>query len=136
MFLKFLFSKKAIVKTTPMINWRSFFNQRIRWASKADKFDDKRILLVLIFIYLFNCLFFVLLIAAFWKPVLLIVVAGMLIAKTIIELRFMYPVAKFFNEINLLPWFPVMQPVHIAYTIIAGWLGKFGKYTWKGRTVK
>jgi hypothetical protein len=60
----------------------------------------------------------------------------MLICKTLIELRFIYPVAIFFKEVKLLKWFPVMQPLHILYTVIAGWLGKFGKYTWKGRTVK
>jgi hypothetical protein len=29
-----------------------------------------------------------------------------------------------------------MQPFHIMYTVIAGWLGKFGSYKWKGRKVK
>ena len=47
----------------------------------------------------------------------------------------MVPVARFFGEQKLLLWFPLMQPFHILYTIIAGWLGKFGKYTWKGRVV-
>jgi cellulose synthase/poly-beta-1,6-N-acetylglucosamine synthase-like glycosyltransferase len=132
----FLFAKEAIVTTEPMQNWKDFFNQRIRWASKADKFDDKRILAVLAFIYLFNLVFLVLLIASFWFPMFLIILLVMVILKTIIELRFMIPVADFFGEEKLLYWFPVMQPVHIAYTIIAGWLGKFGKYKWKGRMVK
>jgi cellulose synthase/poly-beta-1,6-N-acetylglucosamine synthase-like glycosyltransferase len=132
----FLFSKESIVSTLPMPTWNAFFNQRIRWASKADKFDDKRIMAVLVFIYLFNLLFFVLLVMAFWYPLLLLYWLIMLVAKTLIELRFMVPVAHFFNEERLLWWFPVMQPFHIAYTIIAGWLGKFGKYTWKGRVVK
>ncbi|MEJ7683725.1 MAG: hypothetical protein WKG06_38865 [Segetibacter sp.] len=60
----------------------------------------------------------------------------MIAAKTIIELRFMVPVARFFKEEKLLWRFPVMQPFHILYTVIAGWLGRFGKYTWKGRVVK
>ncbi len=47
-----------------------------------------------------------------------------------------FPVARFFKEERLLWWFAVMQPFHIAYTVIAGWLGMFGKYTWKGRVVK
>jgi hypothetical protein len=28
------------------------------------------------------------------------------------------------------------QPFHILYTVIAGWLGKFGSYQWKERSVK
>ena len=56
--------------------------------------------------------------------------------KTEIELLFLYPVAKFFGERKLLWLFPIFQPFHIVYTVVAGFLGKFGTYTWKGRTVK
>jgi cellulose synthase/poly-beta-1,6-N-acetylglucosamine synthase-like glycosyltransferase len=132
----FLLSKDAIVETLPMQTWKSFFNQRIRWASKADKFEDKRIFWVLMLVYIFNVSFIVLPFIAFWHSQILLYWVVMLLAKTIIELRFVYPVSRFFNQQNLLAWFPVMQPVHIVYTVIAGWLGKFGKYTWKGRTVR
>jgi cellulose synthase/poly-beta-1,6-N-acetylglucosamine synthase-like glycosyltransferase len=134
--IKFLLSQHSIVETLPMQTWKAFFNQRIRWASKADKFDDKRIFWVLLLVYLFNVSFVVLPVVAIWFPTVMLYWLIMLIGKTIIELRFIYPVSKFFEQQNLLLWFPLMQPVHILYTIIAGWLGKFGKYTWKGRTVK
>ncbi|HKG68573.1 MAG TPA: glycosyltransferase [Segetibacter sp.] len=132
----FLFAQMSIVETQPMRTWKDFFNQRIRWASKADKFDDKRIFAVLIFIYLFNLSFLFLPFAAIWDGKVGLYLLAMIAAKTIIELRFMIPVARFFKEKKLLWWFPIMQPIHIAYTVIAGWLGKFGKYTWKGRVVK
>ena len=60
----------------------------------------------------------------------------LLLVKTLVELSFLSPVAAFFNKRRLLWWFPVMQPFHIIYTVIAGWLGKFGSYQWKGRKVK
>ncbi len=133
----FLFSSASVVETLPMPSWKAFFNQRIRWASKASKFDDKRIFGVLLFIYLFNLSFLILpIVGLLWSAKLLLYWLAMLIAKTLIELRFMMPVAKFFGQQKLLLWFPVMQPFHILYTIIAGWLGKFGKYSWKGRVVK
>lgn len=132
----FLFTQGSIVETQPMKTWRDFFNQRIRWASKADKFDDKRILAVLVFIYLFNLSFLLLPLAAIGHKKVWFCLLAMIAGKTIIELRFMVPVARFFKEKNLLWWFPIMQPFHIVYTVIAGWLGKFGKYTWKGRSVK
>jgi cellulose synthase/poly-beta-1,6-N-acetylglucosamine synthase-like glycosyltransferase len=132
----YLFSQQSIVETMPMETWKEFFNQRIRWASKADKFEDKRILYVLIFVYLFNLFFLLLPVASLWVNNVAFYWLIMLAGKTIIDFRFMVPVAKFFKEEKLLPWFPVMQPFHIAYTIIAGWLGKFGKYSWKGRVVK
>ena len=32
--------------------------------------------------------------------------------------------------------FILLQTIHIMYIIIAGWLGKFGTYSWKERVVK
>ena len=60
----------------------------------------------------------------------------MLAAKTMVELIFLLPVAAFFGKQKLLYYFPFMQPFHIVYTVIAGWLGKFGSYRWKERKVK
>lgn len=119
-----------------MPDWTSFFNQRIRWASKADKYKDKAVFWVLVLVYLFNAALFLLLITGliYW-PVLGIAL-GMMAVKTIAELYFLFPVARFFAQRPLLNWFAVMQPFHIVYIIVAGWLGKFGKYQWKGRTVK
>ena len=132
----FLFSQESIVKTLPMETWKDFINQRIRWASKADKFEDKRIFSVLVFIYLFNLSFFIIPFAAIWYKNIAYYWLATIAAKTLIDMRFMVPAARFFKEEKLLWWFPLMQPFHIIYTIVAGWLGRFGKYTWKGRVVK
>lgn len=132
----YIFAEDAIVRTAPMPDWKSFFNQRIRWASKADKYKDKAVFWVLVLVYLFNAaLFFWLVAGLVYWPVLGIAL-GMIGIKTIAELCFLFPVARFFKQRALLNWFTVMQPFHITYIIVAGWLGKFGKYQWKGRTVK
>src|ERR1700741_4803978 len=44
----YLKSTEAIVNTQPMATWPDFFNQRIRWASKATHYNDKRIFWVLL----------------------------------------------------------------------------------------
>jgi len=132
----YLKSKQAIVLTQPMKTWREFFNQRIRWASKATFYDDKKIFWVLLLVYLFNFSFLVLLIAGIWNLKFLVFFLLLWVAKTIIELPFVYSVAKYFNQQSLLKYFFFFQPLHIAYTIIAGWLGQFRKYEWKGRRVR
>ncbi len=134
--VQYLHAPSSVVQTLPMPTWNDFLNQRIRWASKADKFKDKRIFAVLAFIYFFNLSFFFLPLLTIWNTEIWWYLPVMLAAKTIIELRFMLPVAKFFKAEKMLWWFPIMQPVHILYTVTAGWLGKFGNYSWKGRTVK
>jgi len=132
----YLKSKQAIVESLPMHTWRDFFNQRIRWSSKARFYDDSRIFWILLLVYLFNVSFLALVIAAFWLPVLWICAAILWIAKTIIEFPFVYSVARFFDKTPLLKYFFFFQPLHIAYTILAGFLGQFGKYDWKGRRVR
>ena len=132
----YLKSKQAIVATLPMQTWKDFFHQRIRWSSKATFYDDKRIFWVLLLVYLFNLSFLVLLVAGFWLHVLWIYAGILWIAKTIIEFPFVYSVARFFDKTPLLKYFFFFQPLHIAYTIMAGFLGQFGKYEWKGRKVR
>jgi len=129
-------SAESIVQTNPVETVTDFFRQRIRWASKADKYQDKRIFAVLLLLYLLNAFFLLLLIAAVFNSSLWILLAGSLLYKTIVELIFLMPVASFFQKEKLLLWFPLAQPFHIIYTVIAGWLGKFGRYEWKGRQVK
>ncbi len=144
--IAYIKSPEVIVKTEPVHNIKEFFNQRIRWASKADKYDDKRIFWVLLLVYLFNVMLLVLPVTgsfvntewsmfnaqwSIWEMWLLLVSM-----KTIAELMFLYPVATFFCKQSLLWLFPLAQPFHIVYTVIAGWLGKFGSYQWKDRTVK
>jgi cellulose synthase/poly-beta-1,6-N-acetylglucosamine synthase-like glycosyltransferase len=62
----YLKSKEAIVSTQPQKTWKAFFDQRIRWASKAGKYGDKRFLPVLLLVYLFNLSFLVLFILGFF----------------------------------------------------------------------
>jgi cellulose synthase/poly-beta-1,6-N-acetylglucosamine synthase-like glycosyltransferase len=132
----FLKSSDAIVQTKTVETLKDFFNQRIRWASKADKYTDKKITAVLLLVYLFNAwMLFIGIFSIFYSFVFFLFI-GVLIAKTIIELFFLYPIAKFFKKEKLLWWFPLAQPFHILYTVIAGWLGKFGTYKWKQRQVK
>ncbi|MBI2731190.1 MAG: glycosyltransferase [Sphingobacteriales bacterium] len=132
----YLKSKEAIVTTQPVESWKAFFNQRIRWASKAGKYDDKRIFGVLLLVYLFNLFFLVILVACFFIPALWWYLISFFLLKILYELLFLVPVAGFFEKERLLWWFPLMEPLHIVYTIIAGLLGSITKYEWKGRKVK
>jgi poly-beta-1,6-N-acetyl-D-glucosamine synthase len=132
----FLKSREAVVVSQPMTTWKDFFYQRIRWASKATFYEDKRVFWALLLVYLFNLSFLALLVSGFWFHVLWMYLIVLLVAKTIVELPFVYSIAKFFDKQSLLKYFLFFQPLHIAYTILIGCLGQFGKYEWKGRRVK
>lgn len=133
--IQYLKSMDAIVSTKPMESWASFFNQRIRWASKAMHYTDKRIFWVLLLVYLFNLFFLVLLIAGYWNHFYLLYFVIAWILKTAVELPFFYSIAGFFSKQWTVKWFFFFQPVHILYTLISGLFGQVGKYEWKGRRV-
>jgi cellulose synthase/poly-beta-1,6-N-acetylglucosamine synthase-like glycosyltransferase len=132
----YLLSNEAIVVTQSAKTWKEFFGQRIRWASKATTYNDMKIFTALFLVYFFNCALVALLIAGFWNYRLWWGFAGVLFVKIIVELIFLYPVAKFYGKESLIKLLPLFQPLHIIYTIIAGWLGTFGKYEWTCRKVK
>ena len=129
-------AKEAIVQTAAAPTWKAFLNQRIRWASKSTHYDDKRIFAVLLLVYLFNLAFLVLFIAGFTDIRYFYIVTTCWLLKTAVEFPFVSSVSRFFEKEGLMRYFLLFQPLHIAYTIVAGLLGSFGAYEWKGRKVK
>ncbi|MGN6539207.1 MAG: glycosyltransferase [Ginsengibacter sp.] len=134
--IMFLKSQNVIVETTPAETFKGFINQRIRWASKADQYTDKKITTVLLLVYFLNVWIFILGISSFFSMKAFYLFLISIAIKTIVEFLFLHPVAKFFGRQKLLWWFLPAQLFHILYTILAGFLGKFGSYEWKERRVK
>ncbi len=127
----YLFNPGAIVLTKAMGNWKEFIMQRIRWSSKARYYDDKTIFWVLLLVYLYNLSILLLLFVGEYRS-LLITIAF----KTFFEMFFLEPVTKFYKLSGQLRYFPLYQPLHIVYTLVAGLFGQVKTYTWKGRRVK
>ncbi len=127
----YLFHPGAIVLTKAMSNWKDFIMQRIRWSSKARYYDDNSIFWVLLLVYVYNLSFLLLLLAGDYSS-LMITIAF----KIFFELFFLDPVTRFYNMPGQLRYFALYQPLHIAYTLVAGLFGQIKTYTWKGRKVK
>lgn len=133
--VRYLKSKDAIVSTRPVETWKGFIQQRVRWASKATRYEDKRIFAVAGIVYLFNLSFPALLIAGCWHPRYWWYALALWVAKTAVEFPFVQAVSAFFGRQYLMKYFLFFQPLHILYTVLSGLLGQFGKYEWKGRKV-
>jgi cellulose synthase/poly-beta-1,6-N-acetylglucosamine synthase-like glycosyltransferase len=127
----YLFHPGAIVLTKAMGNWKDFIMQRIRWSSKARYYDDNSIFWVLLLVYMYNFSFIILLFARDFKMFMISIAC-----KIIFELFFLFPVTHFFKLPGELKFFPLYQPLHIVYTLVAGLFGQVKTYTWKGRRVK
>jgi cellulose synthase/poly-beta-1,6-N-acetylglucosamine synthase-like glycosyltransferase len=134
--IHYLKSKEAIVKTEAQPDFIAFINQRIRWSSKADKYNDRKLTWILTLIYGFNLSLSVLLLAVFFDIRFLPWALAFFIGKTGLELFFLVPVSRFYGRTSELVLFPFLQVFHILYILVAGFLGKFGSYRWKGRKVR
>jgi poly-beta-1,6-N-acetyl-D-glucosamine synthase len=132
----FLQSHYAVIETLPVLTWRLFFNQRIRWASKATHYKEKKIVLILALVYFLNVALLGCMLAGFFKPLFWLYAIAFIILKTIIEWPFVKTVAYFFQLHFLMRWFLPLQLLHIPYTFIAGFFGQTGTYKWKGRKVQ
>lgn len=134
--ISYLKAREAIVKTPPQADWSGFLQQRVRWASKSGKYDDKKMTITLLLVYLFNFSFLLMFIASFFDASTWVFFISMLVLKITIELAYLFPVSQFYNKTWQLLLFPFLQPLHILYVIVAGFLGFWGNYQWKGRSVK
>ncbi len=134
--ISYLKSAKAAISTLAQPDWKGFLQQRIRWASKSGKYNDTRLTLILLLVYLFNVMLLVLAVGSFFDHALQFTAFTILCVKIVAELYFLAPVAKFFNNERVLRYFPLLQPLHIVYIVLAGFLGFVGGYEWKGRRVK
>ncbi len=131
----YVLSPEAIIWTEPMLTVNAFLNQRIRWASKATKYKDVSVKVVLWFVLLLNVGFLLLpFLAIFYHPLFFFWLL-LLILKTMVEASFAVHIAAFFG-IELHWKNVILQIPHIIYTCAAGFFGMFGKYKWKDRTVR
>ncbi|HTQ28256.1 MAG TPA: glycosyltransferase [Puia sp.] len=126
-------TRAAIVNTEPAADWKQFMQQRIRWSSKADKYQDKNIFWTLLFVYVLNCLLLLILLGSFWNSMWFLYFVLLVLLKTLFEFSFVKCVADFFEQGRLMKYFLFLQPLHILYIVTAGFLGKFAGYRWKDR---
>jgi len=134
--LGFIKSPAAIVTTLPAENWKSFFQQRIRWASKATHYKQRGLFMVLLLVYLTNLFILCFLVMATWQKFALVLFLLLCVTKFFMELFFVKEVTTFFQQQRLMPWLLLLQPLHILYIVSSGLLGQFKSYEWKGRKLK
>lgn len=133
--ISYLFAKEAVVKTKAAASINEFLNQRIRWASKSKNYKDFNVLIVLILVYILNLLLGIGLLIGLANFTLLLHIVLIIVLKSLVEYYFLYQSKNLFTTFSYFT-FLILQPFHIIYIILAGWLGYFTNYTWKGRIVK
>jgi len=132
----FLKNSEAIVYTHAKGTLKEFIQQRKRWSSKSTRYKDKSIIVLGVFIWLFNLSIVVNIGMGFLSDLYLKAAFIQLLAKMIVEFLFLYGVTRFANRRELLLLVPILSILHIIYIIYIGIAGNSGKYKWKGRMVR
>jgi cellulose synthase/poly-beta-1,6-N-acetylglucosamine synthase-like glycosyltransferase len=132
----FLKNYDAVVYTQAKPTLYEFIQQRKRWASKSTRYKNKSIIVLGVFVWLFNLSIVVNLLTGIFIPVFFKIALIQLILKIAIEFLFLWDVTKFAKRRELLPLLPILNLMHIIYIIFIGVAGNSGKYNWKGRMVK
>ena len=132
----FLKRFEVIVYTHAKANLKEFLQQRRRWASKSVKYKDKKVVAVVVGLWLFNVSVGINLLLGFWNKVFFEIFGGQLLLLALLELILLLPVTMFFKRRSLLILIPISIPLYVAYFIFIGLIGNKGKYLWKGRMVR
>lgn len=131
---KVLFNKSShtIVSTTPHSNWKSFFEQRKRWASKWENYKNIAPKILAFFIFFINLLSVILYFSIFWSPNKATwILIGL---KFCIEFVFLAWILKSLKQTQLLWWIPFLFIVYPFYVLVFALISRKKNYIWKGRT--
>ncbi|ASU33456.1 glycosyltransferase family 2 protein [Mucilaginibacter xinganensis] len=126
----------AVVFTHAKHNLSSFLQQRRRWASKSVKYKDKKVVALVVGLWLFNLSVLANLCYGLYDSNYLVVSAIQYLIVFLAELALLVPVTLFFKRLKLIMVLPVSIPLYFVYFVYIGMLGNKGKYHWKGRMVR
>ena len=125
----------AIVYTKPLADWKSLFEQRIRWASKSSNFTSKPFWYLLLGVGGFQLwIVLLLLLSPFVGIVALFYFLFALAAKGVIDYIVLDQYSKYFKKEIDIKDFVKSLLIHVVYFPVVG-VASFVKknYTWKGR---
>lgn len=135
--VRFLKSQDTIVETEAHTSWRSFYNQRKRWASKWRHYNNWQTTALAVFVFLANLL--VPLTFASWFADFISTETFLmsLFLKFSAEFIFLSLMVSFLRKKNLIWLIPFVQFIYPLYVVFFGLVAqKQGEYVWKGRKLK
>lgn len=129
----FLDVSHAVVSSSAS-SFKSFVNQRIRWASKAKNYKNLFLIYLSSIIYLINLIqlliyFQMWLVDGFW-----VVGIILLLSKWLIDFILLYLAANFFSREKYLLLYGLVALIYPLYIVFTGFLALTSSFNWKGRT--
>jgi cellulose synthase/poly-beta-1,6-N-acetylglucosamine synthase-like glycosyltransferase len=126
----------AVITTQSSNTLTSFLQQRIRWANKRGRYEDKSILFTLVSLYFF---FLSLTLTTLLIPLehqLLLPVILAFGGKAFVDYFTLRSGARLFLQRIPIFHFLIAELLHVPYIVIAAALGQISSMQWKGRTIR
>ena len=131
--IHFLKSPSAIVRTNPPAGFYEFFQQRIRWASKAKGYKSPWAIFVPVVVLAVNLLIALTFFGGFFKAWFFIIYGLFVILKLLIDLPLLVEFTGFVNKRKLLILAFPLALIYPLYIVIAAFPALFFRFEWKGR---
>jgi cellulose synthase/poly-beta-1,6-N-acetylglucosamine synthase-like glycosyltransferase len=126
----------AVITTQSSNTITSFLRQRIRWANKRGRYENKSILVTLVSLYLFFLSFTLTVLLIPFDTYLLLPVMLVFGIKTISDYFILRSGAQLLLQ-RIQPFhFLIAELLHVPYIVIASAIGQLSAMQWKGRTIK
>jgi cellulose synthase/poly-beta-1,6-N-acetylglucosamine synthase-like glycosyltransferase len=127
---------RAVITTQSSNTVLSFLRQRIRWANKRGRYEDKSIFVMLVSLYLFFIsMAWTILLIPFDSQLLLPVILAFS-GKVLVDYFTLRSGAHIFSQRVSILHFLVAELLHVPYIVIASAIGQLSTLTWKGRAIR
>lgn len=123
------------VETESAPNLQMWFSQRIRWASKISKYQEKDSKSASLILAGYNVAIAAMFVVSIWLPELLVATILGFSVKWLIDLLLLILIASTFKRKHLLWWFPVGELLYIPYILIISIASVFIPVQWKERSI-
>lgn len=129
-------NRNSIVYTYAKSNLNEFVEQRKRWAKKNANYFDKRLMAMVLSVFLMNAaLFFAIPFSFFYSDIKDFLIISFTL-KLVFDGIFMIMLLNFFEKTRYILYAPIVLFLYVFYFIYLGIIGNIGStYQWKGRKV-
>jgi cellulose synthase/poly-beta-1,6-N-acetylglucosamine synthase-like glycosyltransferase len=126
-------SRAAMVYAHGQPTWRTFFQQRIRWASKGLQSNNLLNSAASLVVFMANFLPLLSFLTLFFYPVFIKIVLETVILKVVVDFLLLSFAANFFRKQELLLYYPIATIIVMLYTSLVGFMANIVTFNWKGR---
>jgi hypothetical protein len=114
----------------------TFFQQRKRWASKWNHYNNPAAVALAVSVYSFHALVVALMVACLLQPEWARMFLPLLCIKWGAEMPYLYSIMRAHGHNR--PLYPIVitEFFHSIYILVIGAAGQLGGYWWKGRKVR